>query len=54
MNPNQSRLFASAEHLNIDLTLTGNGYMPYLINVVKLGLETLEREYLSAVACFMI
>ena len=26
MNPNQSRLFASAEYLNVDLTFTGNGY----------------------------
>ena len=26
MNPNQSCLFASAEHLNVDLTFTGNGY----------------------------
>ena len=34
MNPNQSRLFTSAEHLNVDLTFTGNGYMPFLINVV--------------------
>ena len=44
MNPNRSRLFASAEHLNVDLTFSGNGYMPYLINVVKFDLETLECE----------
>lgn len=54
MNPNQSRLFASAEHLNVDLTFTGNGYMPYLINVVTFDLETLECEYLSILAYFII
>lgn len=45
MNPHQASLFASAEHLNVDLTFTGNGYMPYLINVVTFDLDTLECEY---------
>lgn len=47
MNPHQARLFASAEHLNVDLTFTGNVYMPYLINVVTFDMDTLECEYLS-------
>ena len=45
MNPHQARLFASAEHLNVDLTFPGNSYMPYLINVVTFDLDTLQCEY---------
>ena len=44
MNPHQARLFASAEHSNVDLTFTGS-YMPYLINVVTFDLDTLQCEY---------
>lgn len=45
MNPHQARLFASGEHLNVDLTFTGNSYMPYLINVLTFDLDTLQCEY---------
>lgn len=48
MNPHQARLFASAEHLNVDLTFTGNNYMPYLINVVTFDLDTLQCKYTIA------
>ncbi|CAH3183847.1 unnamed protein product, partial [Porites lobata] len=42
MNPHQARLFASGEHLNVDLTFTGNSYTPYLINVLTFDLDTLQ------------
>ncbi|EDO33100.1 predicted protein [Nematostella vectensis] len=41
MNAYQRRLFAMAEHLNVDMTFTGNQSLPYLINVVTFDWETL-------------